>query len=102
MLGIDQGFASLITADLNERVFAVRLEKHIKDYRSGKGNLSRDIAGMVNFKDNGTSSRLASMNPRAATMYEAYSTSMRYDKRARYINSMHSLAQNLSAISRVA
>lgn len=65
--------------------FAIEVEKHLDDYKKGKGNLSRDVAVDLRMRDQATSTRLSYQNPKLLAAYASYRSALSYSQRARFI-----------------
>lgn len=83
---------------LSDASFSMRLEKHLDDYRRGRGNLSLDVAADLGIKHSTTGDALAHRDPTSLIRYGAYSTVMSYDKRARFVNGVNSAVEAVQSI----
>ena len=74
-----------VGASISQTAFIGDVEKHIDDYRKGRGNLSKETAGELWRRDDAVSIQLANTNVRALKLYSGYGAAFSYDKRARFI-----------------
>jgi hypothetical protein len=70
---------------ISQSEFVGDVEKHLDDYRKGKGNLSKNTAYELNQRDDAVSIQLSQINVRALKLYSGYSTGFSYDKKARFV-----------------
>lgn len=82
--------------------FMSNLEKHLDDYKKGKGYLSRETSKEVARQSQGAYQMFSEFDLSASNMFSGYLTGLSYEKRSRYINQAHETAENLSRISRLA
>ena len=75
--------------------FQQKVEKHISDYRSGNGNLSSDVGGEISAK---AEALVGQLDPKTSKNFTAYSTGLRYDQRARYLNNLSDTFSRLKSI----
>ena len=80
---------------LNNNSFAQKVEKHISDYRSGRGYLSSDIGAQISAKGESLASKL---DTKSLTNFTAYATGLRYDLKARYVNNLSDSLSHLKSI----
>ena len=69
----------------SQTAFIGDVEKHIDDYKKGKGNLSKHTAAELNSRDDAVSIQLANTNVKALQLYSGYGAAFSYDKRARFV-----------------
>jgi len=77
--------ANTSSLTLSHSKFAIEVEKHLDDYKKGKGNLSRDVAVDLRARDQATSMRLSYQNPKLLAAYASYRSALSYSQRARFI-----------------
>jgi len=79
------------------------LEKHISDYKAGKGNLSQSYYGVLSKQRSETSGLLARSNPEASSLYSAYATiGLEYGQNARFTSGMNQTARHSAELFRLA
>ncbi len=79
-----------------------KLEKHLDDYRKGRGYLSNDTAVEVSLNAQDTASQLANYSPKSLKLYSAYTTAFDYEARSRYFNGLSETAQAAESITEAA
>ena len=89
----------LLAGTASENISVNKLEKHLADYRSGNGNLSKDTAASIFSKNDLTGSFLASNYPKLLASYSGYVTGMRYDERSRFIKGVSSANDTLELVN---
>lgn len=75
-----------------------KLEKHIDDYRKGRGNISKEVSAEIAALKFQSENVLAHTNPRAFLNFGAYSTMLPYDKKARYVAQLSHHTRTLKGI----
>jgi len=88
----------LILGALNDDSFSVRLSKHLDDFRRGEGYLSSRVPGELYQKSGKTASLFAAEDPSASALYNAYSTGLGYESRARFIQGLSGTANAASEL----
>lgn len=78
--------------------FTQKLEKHLDDYRKGRGYLSDNIASELELRAIENSELLARSNPRVLMQANYYSTALGYSARMRYLNGLNGLADLLEIL----
>ena len=90
--------ARLLTGTSNETLTTNKLEKHLADYRSGNGNLSKETAASIFDKDGLNGSFLASKYPKLLASYSGYSSGLRYDQRSRFVKGVNGANDTLESV----
>lgn len=72
-----------VKVGLGDNGFLNKLERHIKDYRDGRGDRSPDVSAELKRREISTS---LDLNPSDLALYGAYTSALRYDRKARFIN----------------
>lgn len=85
---------------LSGNYFSNQVEKHLSDYRKGRGSLSKDTAGKLQSVDEANGQLLQDIDPKALTSYGAYASFMNYEKRARYVSNVYSAAKNIADLKK--
>ena len=78
-----------VVVEVSETAFRNQLEKHIKDYESGKGNLSKRTGGLVAGKHFENGLDLNQIDPQAGSAYSGYSGGFSYGRNARFRAGVH-------------
>lgn len=78
--------------------FTTELEKHLADYRNGRGDLSKKTSYKIQRYDEEASSLLQGLNPKAFLAYSAYGSTMTYERRARFVSNVYTNAKNTASI----
>lgn len=89
-----------VVPHLSSSGFTSELEKHISDYKKGRGELSEKTAGKVQRFDEANSALLQQFSPKALSSYGLYGTFMNYESRARYVSNVYSATKEISTITR--
>ncbi|MBX7144566.1 MAG: hypothetical protein K1X79_08965 [Oligoflexia bacterium] len=76
------------------------IEKHVDDYRKGKGNLSESTAHRISAREDVAYQNLSSLDPVALTKFGAYSTAFTYSQRSRYVNAVGDFSDSLGQIKK--
>jgi hypothetical protein len=74
------------------------LEKHLDDYKKGKGNLSLDTAAKLNASESNLTRSLSSFDPSALSQFGQYATAFSYSQRARFVSNVNELSQGISQV----
>jgi len=85
----------------NNNRFVNALEKHIDDYKKGKGYISSAITGdirSINVKNNNI---LAGTDPSLLAQYQGYKTLLPYDERSRFVYGMNTSTDLLADITNI-
>lgn len=90
-----------VKVSLSQNTFFGDVEKHIDDYKKGRGYLSKETAGILGQRDTDTASALAYSNVRASKLYTGYSTTFGYDKHARFVEGLSFSIQSTLKISSI-
>lgn len=78
----------------------IRLEKHLDDYRKGRGNISSEVMEEISAAKAETHDYLAHRDPKALLQYSAYSTMLRYDRKARFANGINKAVDALRLLDK--
>lgn len=107
----DGGLSSSATPSSNEDAivshiadssFSQKLYKHLSDYYSGQGNLSKDTNRQLAKKDNNIANQLNQDDPSASALYSGYRTAgFAYSSKARFITGLDSTVKLASDIKRI-
>ncbi len=103
--GTVQKLEQILSNRGSSTAFSNKVEKHLDDYRKGKGNLSRDTAQELSTRDISTAFTLGSLDPNALRTYSSYASALTYDQKARYtqgISSATTTAVQLENLKRLA
>lgn len=76
------------------------LEKHLDDYRKGKGNLSKDTAVSINETENSLFRTLSTLDPRSTLNLGAYATALNYSQRSRYMTNLSEMTDGISQVQK--
>lgn len=76
------------------------VEKHVDDYRKGKGNLSERTAVRIAGQEDAAYQNLGTLDPTALTQFGAYSTAFSYSQRSRYYNAVGDFTDSLGKIKK--
>jgi len=90
--------SQLLTGSASDNISVNKLEKHLADYRTGNGNLSKDTAASIFSKNDLNGSFLANNYPKLLASYAGYVTGMRYDERSRFIKGVNSANDTLELV----
>ncbi|RMG41574.1 MAG: hypothetical protein D6719_08290 [Candidatus Dadabacteria bacterium] len=76
-----------------------QIEKHLDDVDKGRGYLSKDTARTINKLNGENSNKLGTLDPKAALDYSSYmSAGLTYDKRARMVEGVRVMADNMDKL----
>ena len=87
-----------VRINLSSSLNTIKVEKHIKDVREGRGDLSKQTANRLKQQHTSNGLQLGLSDPQASADYAVLTGSLRYDRKARVVNSISELNQNLSNI----
>ena len=87
------------SAFISGGAFSIRLEKHLDDYRKGRGNVSKHVSAEVNQKDISANNILTSSDPSAGLLYGTYQSVFSYSQRARFVKAISAYANDLGQIA---
>ena len=79
--------------------YLTKLEKHLKDYKNGKGYLSKDISFDIDNQAKENSQILGQANIKANTYYLNVQSAFTYNQRARFVNGVNSTTEKLEQIT---
>ena len=79
--------------------FNTKLERHISDVKRNKGYLSKGVSTRLGRKQQETSAFLAASDPGALNKYSALTSTLRYDRKARFVNAVNQASQTHKAIN---
>lgn len=88
-----------VISTLGNNRFRTRLEKHLKDYKRGHGNLSKKVASEVRSRDRNNHQFLAEFNPKLSRQYSALLTSLDYQRGSRAVAALQENAATVRAIT---
>ena len=90
--------AQLLSGTASETLTTSKLEKHLSDYRSGNGNLSKETAATIFDKEGLNGSFLAANYPKLLASYSGYVSGMRYDERSRFVKGVNGANDTLARV----
>lgn len=96
----DLAVLQTIPGSAPERLTVSKVEKHLDDYRKGKGELSTDTAVALNGREDHIYQSLQRLDPAALRNFGFYTTGFTYSQRARIVENVGDLADSLSNITR--
>lgn len=77
--------------EIKDSAFDQKLYKHINDYYTGKGNLSKSTASELVKKDHSVATDLTQLDPVASAKYMSYRTAaFSYGSQARFVTGVES------------
>ena len=79
----------------------VDVEKHLDDYKKGKANLSKETAAKLNSAEDEIFGSLLNTDIEAQQKFGAYLTALSYDQRARFVENLGGLSDNIQRIKKV-
>ncbi len=85
-------------ADFSNNEFFSELEKHLADYRNGRGELSKKTADKIGRVDENAASLLQGLDPKSFITYSAYGSTMSYERRARYVSNVYAHAKHIALL----
>ncbi len=85
LLGFSSSSVTGLSKVLNKRPQLIEVEKHIDDYKRGRGNLSQEVGSKI--ADIQTNSSL-SLDPKSSKSYNSYITGFKYSSKARFVNDL--------------
>ena len=77
------------------------VEKHISDYKSGNGNLSKETAADISGQEDRIYQTLAQEDLSARIKFSEYLTALTYDQRARYVENLGDVADSSSKLTQL-
>lgn len=87
-----------VIAEVAGNQFRSELEKHLSDYRHGRGELSKRTADTIGRLDESASSLIQGLDPHAYLNYSAYSSTMSYERRARFVSNVYASARHITLL----
>jgi len=99
--GSNQAVSGLLRNDLRGTAFLNAVEKHLSDFKSGNGQLSREVGLQLQERDQATRSLINSNSPALAATYAGYASALNYTRRARFIEGVSSAQQRVSEIQSI-
>ena len=75
------------------------LEKHLSDYRAGKGNIYSRVPQEISRQTDAASTSLNLNNPKTSSKFAGYLTALTYTERARFVNGVESATEAVGAIT---
>lgn len=89
----------LLPSTAGSNTFRTILEKHLHDYKKGKGYLSKQTSFQIDDQAKSTSSLLSKANLKANEYYSKFQSGLTYNQRARFVNGVYESAKRISQIT---
>jgi hypothetical protein len=83
----------------DNQLFKMKLEKHLDDYKKGKGYLEPKVSSALQNRHNMNNSELNNFDPSSGRAYSSYYSGLKYSERSRFtagVNDAAKLVKNVN------